>query len=77
MGVGLVTGSELRLLRHLKRGPLYIGAIELVLGVSPTRARVLVRSLNKRGYVEHDALAQVHTWKITREGEEIVEAMTP
>ena len=68
-----MTGHELRLLRALRRGPIYAGALELMTGIPDRQARTCARRLKARGYVARDG----ETFRITEAGEEIVAAMTP
>lgn len=76
-----MTGHQLRLLRALRRGPLYEGAAALVIGKTPAHTRRLLRDLNRQGYVTgHLNLAAptaAPTWELTDAGRETVEAMTP
>lgn len=72
-----MTGLELRTLRALRRGPLYAGALALIVGVTDARARRLLAGLRQRGYVRHRTDIGVQTFEITEAGEEIVAAMTP
>jgi DNA-binding MarR family transcriptional regulator len=78
MGVGLVTGKELRVLRALRRGPLYEGSFGLVLAMPLADVRKQLRALQRQGYVTAKSMrVSAPTWELTESGREIVEAMTP
>lgn len=72
-----MTGHELRVLRALKRGPLYRPALEMILGLSETQSRKLTGSLMKQGLVELATDIGPATYRLTAAGEEMREAMTP
>lgn len=77
MGVGLVTGHELRILRVLARGPLYEGTFALVCAVPAKKVRSSLRSLTRQGFVEIAEEIGPQTYRLTEAGEEIRAAMTP
>ena len=74
-----MTGRELRILRALARGPLYEGALPIMLPGANNSAqiRAALRSLERQGYVERAPELGPLTWRITEAGLEIKEAMTP
>ena len=74
-----MTGNELRVLRALRRGPLYEGAFGLVLAMPAKDVRRRLRLLQKHGYVTGyiESISNAPTWELTESGREIVEAMTP
>jgi hypothetical protein len=74
-----MTGKQLRVLRALRRGPLYEGAFGLVLAMPAKDVRRQLRLLQKQGYVNgyFTSIAQAPSWELTDAGREIVEAMTP
>lgn len=72
-----MTGQELRVLRTLRRGPLYRPTLELVLSLTEAQSRKTTGSLMRQGYIEIATDIGPATYRLTNEGEEIVEAMTP
>lgn len=74
-----MTGHQLRILRALRRGPMYEGAIGMVLSMRAKDVRQRLRILQKQDYVQGYVLedADAPTWELTESGKEIVEAMTP
>lgn len=72
-----MTGHELRVLRALRRGPLYRPALETILGLTETQSRKMTGSLMRQGFVEIATDIGPATYRLTSAGEEIVEAMTP
>lgn len=74
-----MTGHELRILRALRRGPMYEGAFGLVLSMPAKDVRRRLRGLRKQGYVASyiESISNAPTWELTEKGKEIVEAMTP
>jgi hypothetical protein len=72
-----MTGKELRVLRALRRGPLYRPALELTLSLTEPESRRITGSLLKQGFVEIAVDVGPATYQLTTAGEEIVEAMTP
>jgi predicted ArsR family transcriptional regulator len=68
-----VSTTDLRVLRLLKRGPVYRPAIEMILGLSEREARGSVTRLDRRALIEINAEIGPATWQLTDKGRALLE----
>lgn len=58
------TATVERITRALERGPLYEGALYLVIDASPAHIRRALAHLQTRGVIERDLPDNPQTWRI-------------